>query len=413
MPRTLTPLDCYAIINSIQQQLSGEASLTATDPSSFIAVGENVLQSGTENTLNALSLQILKTLISIRPYKAKYGMITELDGGAYANRLRKISFLSDPALPAGDWNTQLFTNLAEGFDNGTNPAGTPPAAQSTASMWEQHPPVPIEFQFSGSSVWQDCITRYEYQVKQAFASEEQFANFVAGFMTEKGNEIEAQKEAFARMTVLNFMAGLYDMNFAVNLTSLFNTTYNITPAYTTQELLTTHLDDFLKFFVATVQKYSDMFTHRTAMYHWNPTRLDNKVILRHTPKDKQKMFLYNPMMIDARATVLPGIFNPQYLDVKNYEGIDYWQATDSPMAISITPSILDSSGAIDTGTAVALDNVVALLFDEEALAVQYQIESVATSPLEARKRFYNSWYSFSRNAINDYSQNAVLFYMDD
>ena len=407
MPRTLTPLDCYAIINSIQQQLSGEASLTATDPSSFIAVGENVLQSGTENTMNALSLQILKTLIAIRPYSAKYGLINRLDGGAYANRLRKISFLSDPALPAGDWNTQLNTNLAEGYDNGAN------GGAATASMWEQHPPVPIEFQFSGSSVWQDCITRYEYQVKQAFASEEQFANFVAGFMTEKGNEIESQKEAFARMTVLNFMAGLYDMSRAVNLTSLFNTTYNISPVYTTQELLTTHLDDFLKFFVATVQKYSDMFTHRTSLFHWNPTRLDNKVILRHTPKNKQKMFLYNPMMIDARATVLPGIFNPQYLDVKNYEGIDYWQAIDSPMAMSITPSILDSNGAIDTGTAVALDNVVALLFDEDALAVQYQIDNVTTSPIEARKHYINTWYSFARNAINDYSENAVLFYMDD
>jgi hypothetical protein len=413
MARTLTPLDCYSIINSIQQQMCGETSLTATDPSSFIAVGENVLQSGTENTLNALSLQILKTLIAIRPYNAKYGLINRMDGGAYANRLRKITFLSDPALPAGDWNTQLFTNLAEDFDNGTNPAGTPPAAQSTASMWEQHPPVPIEFQFSGSSVWQDCITRYEYQVKQAFASEEQFANFVAGFMTEKGNEIESQKEAFARMTVLNFMAGLYDMSRAVNLTSLFNTTYNITPAYTTQELLTTHLDDFLKFFVATIQKYSDMYTHRTSMFHWNPTRLDNKVILRHTLKDKQKLFIYNPMMIDARATVMPGIFNPQYLDIKNYEGIDYWQAADSPMAISITPSILDSAGAIDTGTAVAEDNIVALLFDEDALAVQYQIDNVATTPMEARKHYINTWYSFARNAINDFSENATLFYMAD
>lgn len=407
MARSLTPRDCYAIINSIQQQMSGEASLTATDPSSFIAVGENVLQSGTENTLNALSLQILKTLIAIRPYNAKYGLINRMDGGEYANRIRKITFLSDPALPAGDWNTQLFTNLAEGYDNGSN------GGASTASMWEQHPPVPIEFQFSGSSVWQDCITRYEYQVKQAFANEEQFANFVAGFMTEKGNEIEAQKEAFARMTVLNFMAGLYDMSRAVNLTTLFNTTYNISPAYTTQELLTTHLDDFLKFFVATIQKYSDMYTHRTAMFHWNPTRVDGKVILRHTPKDKQKLFIYNPMMIDARATVMPGIFNPQYLDIQNYEGIDYWQAADTPMALSITPSILDSSGAIDTGTAVALDNVVALLFDEDALAVQYQLDRVSTTVLESRKAFHNVWYSFARNAINDYSENATLFYMAD
>lgn len=405
MPRTLTPLDCYAIINSIQQQLSGEAILTATDPSSFIAVGENVLQSGTENTLNALSLQILKTLIAIRPYNAKYGLINRLDGGAYANRLRKITFLSDPALPAGDWNTQLNTNLAEGYDNGAN------GGAATASMWEQHPPVPIEFQFSGSSVWQDCITRYEYQVKQAFASEESFANFVAGFMTEKGNEIERQKEAFARMTTLNFMAGLYDMggDRRLDLTSAYNSFYGT--SYTTAQLLTTYFESFLKFFVATVQKLSDRLTHSTAAYHWNPTRLDSKVILRHTPKEKQKLFLYNPLMIDARTQVMSGIFNPQYLDVKNYEGIDYWQALDTPEGLSITPSILDSTGAIDTGTAVALDHVVGLLFDDDALAVQYQIDNVATSPMEARKHYINTWYSFARNAINDYSENAVLLYM--
>ena len=56
---------------------------------------------------------------------------------------------------------------------------------------------------------------------------------------------------------------------------------------------------------------------------------------------------------------------------------------------------------------------MALLFDEDALAVQYQIDNVTTSPIEARKHYINTWYSFARNAINDYSENAVLFYMDD
>lgn len=415
MARTMTPLDAHALMNALVQQATGEASLTATDTSSFVACGEAVLQTGVENTLNALSLILLRTLIAVRPYKAKYDLINLSDNGAYANRLRKISFLADSALPAGDWNTDIFTNLAEGFDNGTNPAGTPPANQSTASMWEQHPAIPIELQFSGSSVWQDCITRYEYQVKQAFANEESFMQFVAGFMTEKGNEIEMQKEAFARMATLNYMAGLYDLggDRRFNLTAGFNTYYNISPAYTTQELLTTHLDEFLKYFVATVKKLSDLMTHNTAAFHWSPTRLDGRVILRHTPKNKQRMFLYNPMMIDARATVLPAIFNPGYLDINNYEAVDYWQSFDTPMGLSITPAVINSSGVQGAGTAVALDNVVGVIFDEDALFTNFQLDNVATSPLEARKRFTNVWYGLCRNACVDYSENGVLLYMED
>lgn len=411
MARTLTPQDAHQLINAVVKQATGQSSLIATDTSSFVSVGEQLLASGVENTLNALSLVLLRTMIAVRPYKAKFGLINAVDTGAYSHRLRKISYLSDEALPAGDWNTQLFTNLADGFDNGSNPsAGTP---QSTASMWEQHPPFPIELNFAGSSVWQDAITRYEYQVKQAFRDEQSFNAFVAGFLTEKGNDIESQKEAFARLTVLNYMAGLYDLggDRAVNLTAAFNTYFGT--SYTTQQLLTTYQEDFFRFLVSEIRLLSDRLTHRTSSYHWSPTRTDGKVILRHTPKDRQKLMLLNPILERARTFVMPGVFNQDYLKVDNYEGVDYWQSFGSPSAISITPGVIDSTGAQVQGNAVALDNVIGILFDEDALMVDFQLDSAATTPLEARKRYTTTWYSMARNAINDYSENAVLLYMAD
>ena len=65
------------------------------------------------------------------------------------------------------------------------------------------------------------------------------------------------------------------------------------------------------------------------------------------------------------------------------------------------------------GTAVSLSYVVGLLFDEDALVTDYQLDSVDTTPFEARKHFANTWYSFARNIISDPTENAILYYMAD
>ena len=92
MARTLTPQDAHALINALVEQATGQASITATDTSSFVAAGELVLATGVENTLNALSLVLGRTLMAVRPYGAKLAMINALNTGAYSHRLRKISF---------------------------------------------------------------------------------------------------------------------------------------------------------------------------------------------------------------------------------------------------------------------------------------------------------------------------------
>ena len=425
MARTLTPQDAYAIMNELVHEATGASNLSAVDTSSFVSCGETVLATGMENTLNALSLVLGRTLMAVRPYSGKLNIINAIDTGAYSHRLRKISFYSRDALPAGDWNTNLYTNLYDGYDNGTNGAtGSTPATNSTPSMWIQNQPVPLEVNFAGSSVWQDSTTVYEYQVKQAFRDEASFNAFVAGILTEKANDIESQKEAFNRMTLLNYMAGVVDMNATgsvVNLTSAFNTYYGLTgaSAYTTADLLTTHLKEFLEFFTAEFKIISDQMTYRTAKFHSAPVKSGHS-LLRHTPKEKQRLIMYNPFWIKAQAMVMPEIFNDQYLKAPQFEAVDFWQAPDAPSKIEVTPAILDLNTSHTTtvgtqvqGSKVTLTTVLGILYDEDALMTDFQLESTATTPLEARKHYRNIWYSFAKNAINDYTENAVIFYMAD
>lgn len=417
MARSLTPTDAYALINLMVKEATGQdATIQAVDSSSFVSVGETLLRTGTENTLNAISTVLGRTFAAVRPYKAKLMIINALNSGLFTSRVRKISYYSREAEASGAFNTNLYTNHAMGFDNGSNPSGGTP--QSLPTMWEQNQPVPLELNFAGSSVWDDSTTVYEIQLQQTFRDEQSFIAFIEGIMVEKGNDIESQKEAFNRATLLNYMAGIYDMNSvaggAFDLAAGFNAKFGTT--YTRQDLLRTHFKEFLEYVVATIRLLSDTLENRSKKYHWSPTKTIggvNYTLLRHTPKAKQRLILYKPFIYDAEARVLPEIFNDEYLKLENYEGVTFWQNELNPSAISITPAIPDvtSPTAQIAGTPVSLEYVVGVLYDEDALMVDYQLDESYSTPVEARKRYRNMWWHFSKNAINDFTENGILLYI--
>lgn len=418
MTKPFTPQDCYQLMNSLVKQATGQQAITVVNTSTFVSAGETVLSTGTENTLSSLSIILARTLIGVRPYRAKFMLINALNSGMFSNRMRKISFYSKDAIASGMFNTQLFTNLKEGYTNGENVVSD--AATSTKSMWEQNQGIPLEMNFCGSDAWDDSLTIYEEQLKIAFESESNFSRFVSGILTEKGNDIESQKEAFSRMCVLNEIGALVNYskdneNLAINLTKAYNDEYGT--SYTSQELRTTYIESFTKFFVETVKTISNYFEERSNLYHISPTKTVNGVnytLLRHTPKDRQKLFLYEPLFIKAQANVFPSIFNPDYLKFENYEGVNYWQSVDDRPSVKVTPAIYDkTTGLQKTGTDVNLPYVVGLLFDEDAMMIDFQLESSATTPLEARKMYRNVYWHFVKNAINDPTENAVVFYMKD
>ena len=393
MPRSLTPLDCYALINAISAEITGqEATLQAVDSSTFVSVGESILQAGTENTLNAISIVLGRTFMAVRPYQARLNIFNALNSGLFTNRVRKISFYSRWAQPSGAFNTDLYTNHAMGFDNGSNPSGGTP--QSLPTMWEQNQPIPLELNFAGRSVWDDSTTVYEDQLQMAFRSEENFATFMSGVLTEKGNDIETQKEAFNRATLLNYLAGIYDLNSvngaAIDLAAAYNSTFQTT--YSRDDLLGAHYKEFLEFVIATIKKLSNLLENRSVKFHWSPTKTINGVsyeLLRHTPKAKQRLIMYRPFWIDAEARVLPEIFNDQYLQPPQFEGVDFWQNENAGPSIDVTPAIPDTSDprSQTVGTQVQLDYVLGVLYDEDAIMVDYQLEAAYSTPIEARKRY--------------------------
>ena len=426
MARALTAKDAHTLMNALVRQATGQSALSAVDASSFISCGETVLATGKENTFNALSLVIGRTLVASRPYKARLAILNTLNTGVYSHRIRKISYYAKDALPAGHTNSDLFTNHAQGFTAGENESGGTP--QSTKSQYYQEQAMPLEVNFAGSSVWQDAITMYEDVLEQAFRSEDAFNNFIAGILTEHANDVESQREAFTRMALCSEIAKRYYLatsvnNYipdgAINMTTAFNTRFGTN--YTSAALRSTYLNDFLKFLVSTVKEISDRMTERSTHYHDAMEKTVDGVkyhILRHTPYDRQRILMYGPLLRDAEAWVMPEIFRPEYLDMdRQFEKVEFWQSNEADAdrpKIKFNSAFLNHSNGIQSTTGnQTLDYVIACVYDVDALMVDMQLERATVSPLEARKFYRTSWLSFNRNVIGDQTENFVVLYMDD
>ena len=424
MARRLTVTDGYAIINSMADEMFGaNATIQAIDESSFASVGESVLQAGTENVINTLSLVCSRDLVAIRPYKAKFRLINALDSGMFSNRVRKISYYAKDAVPTGASNTQLYSeNLMMGADNGVHyDTSTPPVQMSTESMWLQSTPVTYQAWFGGGIEWQYPYTLYENQLKQAFRSPAEWTDFLNGFLVSCANDIETEKEAFSRLVVLNAIAGVANLTASmpgsfVNLKTAFNTKFGT--SYTSAQLLGTYFSEFLAFFVATVKTVSDMMENRSLLYHWSPTKTVNGVsysLPRQTKKADQRMLMISRFWNDAESLVMPSIFNDQYLKLDNFEKVDYWQNINDPTAIKVTPAIPDTSdpSAQTTGSQVSLSYVLGVLYDKDAMMVDFHLEDVQSTPLEARKHYRTIWNTINKNPIWDATENMVVFYLAD
>ena len=425
MARALTQKDGYAIMTLLNRQATGQTNLTVTDMNGFVSAGETVMAMEKEKLYNSLSIVMGRMMVASRVYRGKLALMNAINSGTYTSRLRKISFYSKDPLPSGWYNTDLFTNLADGFTAGQNPDGngTP---QSTKSQWEQNQGMPLEMNFGGSTTWQHCLTMYENQVNAALRDPVELAQFVAGMIQEHQNDIETTRESFNRMVLLNkiLQAYLYDKGAgwtkgqAINMTTLYNTTFGTN--YTSAQLRSTYLKSFLELLTATIKEQIDFMEERTADRHLPMTKTVNGVsysILRHTPRDRSRLYMFRPLIRRAEAMVMPEIFRPEYLKMEQYEPVDYWQSNYSE---AVRPKVSGRCAYYDktTGTQtssgdITLDYVIALITDVDGMMTDFQLETANTTALEARKGYRNTWLTFAKNAITDPTENSVILYMDD
>ena len=402
--------DAYAVMNALARQATAQADIAVVDHQSFIDAGTKTLATGTENVLNSIARTITAVVMQSRPYTGKFSLINASEN-QWNTRLAKISFYSSDNDPSGAFNTDLNTNIATG--NAEN--------SGAGSMWEQKLPRVVERFYLSEAAWDRFYTTPIVQLQNAFNEESTFVAFMNGVMTEIQNDIESTLESRNRALVADRIAGVYLLNkkkvlgneTVVNFTTYFNK--KCVTNYTTKEILSAHLTELSEFITSKLQIDIDRLEERSKKYHDPMTVTDNSVeynVLRHTPRGKVKAFWFDELWKDAKTRVMPSIFNKEYINPEMGEKVQYWQSNkndDDRMKIKCKPALPD--GAVSEN--VELDVVLGIIFDEDAIASINQFTGAYTTPVNARHLYTNTFYHYKFGAVQDYTENSIIYIMND
>lgn len=380
--------DVYTLLNSLHAQVTGNASLTATDVSSFISVATSTLQAGTDTVYNELMQTIGRTIFAVRPYSARFSGL-KADEARWGGIIRKISYGDDDI-------------AAESFQH--------PVDGQSVDQYVQKKGQILEMRYYGSDIYQDGYTVYRDQLINAFSGPDQLGSFVAGKVTNMSNKWNQYEEELARAALANFIAGKISMNNGViHLLTEYNTltgsSLTITDLYTPAAQR-----PFWQWVRARINTLSRRMESRSSEYQ---VQITGKNINRHTPVQNQKIYLLADYLDVIDTMVNTNTYHNEPLKYADVQGVDYWQAFDTPDQINIKPAIINASGVVSAAAnAVVESDILGVIFDEDAVAYNIKDREIANTPYNARGRYYNTWLSANTQYMNDFTEKGIVLVLD-
>lgn len=396
----MTFQDISAVLAEINKAATGQDPTSdIIDTSSFVSVAEATRRTGYDNLLNAISQVFTRTIFAVRPYRAQM-LGLEKDGSAWGNHVRKINYFDTD--PIKDTTYSLP-------DDGT--VGTE-AGGDSVDQWIVERPKVLQTNYYGQSNYSRMYTRGLIQLDSAFQGPDQLAEFWSGMGTHMANQIEQDRENLARLLVVNRMAGTPSTapSSVIYLLDEYNAETGLELTATTV-FQPNNFPDFARFAFARINDVSDMLRVRTINWHQNwAISGTNYNFMRHTPYDRQHLYLSSRLQRQIGARVLADTFNSGMLQYRDMELVPYWQTPDKRETVKVKPITATTAGAAQAmATNVGLANIVGVLFDDDAIGYTPIDSQVLATPVNARSRYINFWYHYGWRWYNDFTENAVLF----
>lgn len=390
----LTITQISTVLNSIVGQATGQTALAALDGSNFATVAQLALKTGYDALTSAISQVLSDTIFSIRPYDAKFnGLVTSPQ--KFGNMTRKLN-LSD-----SDWEDDQRQGLVD---------------DASVDMFKVKKPAVVQTNFYGQNVYQRHYTMFRDQLDVAFRNPDELGRFWTMVTTNVSDMIEQAHESLRRALLVNFVASTYEIGktntkMVVKCLTEYNGRTGL--ALTAEDVYTPeNYVPFMKWLSARVNTAREMLTERTTIYHQNIT---DREIARHTPKSKQRFYMYTPEKMQMESSVLSDLFNERYVSggYRTAEPVNFWQSVQTPDTINIKPVYMGDDGTVTQPTAATNTNkIIGTLFDEEALGVTTVNNWSAPTPFNAAGGYYNIFFHFTDRYWTDNTENAIVFTME-
>lgn len=398
---TMTFEQISTVLNSIVHQATGQNTITPTNTSEFVSVANTALNANRDAVMNAISNVISRTIFSIRPYSAKFSGL-EKDIPRWGGYMRKLSIADT------DWADDEAYKYPVTYDSTQNPAD---GLGGMVDQWKIKKPNVIQTNFYGQSVYADHVTITEDQLETAFRSPEELGSFLSLIMTNLSNRLEMSRDAIARGLVANMIGALLaedDVNRVVHLLTEYNTQTGL--SLTAQTVYAPdNFPAFMKWVYARVAQISDLMTENSLMFQ---TVISGKPVLRHTPVQEQKIYLYSPARHQIDARVLADTFHDSYLRYADVESVNFWQSIKAPDQISVTPTYTSTAGTVVTGSATTGAGIFGLMFDTDAMGYALLDRRMLSTPVNANGLYRNIWVHCKQKVFMDNTEKAVVLVLD-
>lgn len=390
------------VLNSLVKQATGQAIITASTPGEFVSVAQTALKTGYDPILNAMSQMWGRTIFSIRPYTRKFkGMEMSLD--RWGNACRKISVAEQPVK-----DDERFTYPA-GYDATQTPAN---GNGKSVDMFKLNKPDILQTNFYGQSVYENIYTVFRDNLDVAFTGPDEFMRFNSMVAQNRSDKLEQYRETIARGLLVNYIASILEEGQDERIIHLL-TEYN---TLTGQELTAqsvyqpANFKSFMEYVYSRISNISRMMTERSEMFQ---TVINGKHVMRHTPPNRQKVYLYSMAMDLFDAMVKANTFHDNYLKYTDYEGVNFWQAMESPSAISATATYTKTDGTVATGVAnKEHDAVFGVIFDENALGYAQVNAWNSLTPFNPVGGYWNDVDHVNFRTLMDMTEKGVLLLLD-
>lgn len=400
MANDLTFDQLSTVLTAITNQATGVNNIQPVDTSSFVTVAQTALKTGYDPLATAISQVLSKTIFSVRPYTRKFKGLN-VSNQRYGNHVRKLLTIDKP------FEDDDRLKLVDG---------------QSIDQYKVNKPKVLQTNFYGANQYQKSVTIYKDQLDCAFSSTDEFASFISMVMQNASDMIEQAHEETARATLSNLISGIYEMEKtgatlatanggrrSINLLDLYNQTKGAT-LKVADVFKSENFESFVKFSFSTINTIADLMTDRNTLFS---SQLEDYTVIRHTPKNRMKFYLYADLVNKINSEVYSTVFNPDFLKLVDFERVNFWQSALDPSKINSKPVLLNSDGTLSSPSTISMSNVFGVLFDEEAAGYTTVNEWSQPSPFNARGGYYNQFWHFTDRYWNDFTENAVIFYIED
>lgn len=385
---TIDQINTYA--NAVMAQVTGVSEAEAWNTNLITTIAQTALKCGNEQFLNAIGQVLSRTIFSIRPYTRKFRNM-QADAIRYGNHVRK---LQTYGVTQVDTNQEFTLECGKGVD-----------------MYKVKCPNLLQTNFYGQVTYSLFLTVYRNQFNVAVQNGYELGQLFAMLMQQLLDDIEQIQETLARSIIVNKATGIAASrpSSVIHLLTLYNEWSGL--ALTAADVNKPgNYEGFIRWASAKIASVRDMMTERTVNWHSNIT---DKNILRHSPKNRQNVYILAPELYNINANVLSTTFNSDLVQFPGGEKVNFWQNAASPSTMNALPVYMGADGTPVTATeAINLPQVFAVIMDYEAAGYTVIDHWSSATPFNSAGGYNNIFFHFTDRYWNDFTENAVIFTLD-